>query len=502
MAVFASVAGWRPGRATWVAGGLVVVLATLLVTAGLTSLAWGSTLRDEGRLLPGTTVAGVEVGDKTLEEALAAVEGHLEPRLDREVTLVHGEDEWTTTARELGGTSDADAIIDEAFERTAEAGLTDLTRMRWAGAAFGPDLDVHLGIDDAQVADFVAAIAEAVDRDPRDAAVSWGEDGIEVAAGRDERRVDTDAAGAALLAGLNGEDETVEVPTDVTEPAITTAAAEDAVATLEPLVTAALDHTVTVAHEGDTWSTSPRELAATPELAEAFDQALAGDGPDRVAVAVPDEQLSGFVASIASDVNVAPRNAEIALDGDGFDITPERDGLALDRDQATADLRRALQGEDDEVGLTVEPARARVTTSSFDRVLLLRQDERTLELFEDLEPTHEWPVAVGQGGSPTPTGTFTVGAKRFEPTWVNPSPNGWGSDMPARIGPGPENPLGVRALNWNDEHGRDTLIRFHGTPNEDSIGEAASQGCVRMFNKDVTQLYDLVPSGTVVLSVD
>jgi vancomycin resistance protein YoaR len=237
-----------------------VVLATLLVTAGLTSLAWGSTLRDEGRLLPGTTVAGVEVGDKTLEEALVAVEEHLEPRLDREVTLVHGEDEWTTTARELGGTSDAGAILDEAFERTAEAGLTDLTRMRWAGAAFGPDLDVSLGVDDAQVADFVAAIAEEVDRDPRDAAVSWGEDGIELADSRDERRVDTDAASAALLAGLNGEDDTVDVPVDVTEPDITTAAAEEAVATLEPLVTAALDHTVTVAHEGDTWSTSPREL--------------------------------------------------------------------------------------------------------------------------------------------------------------------------------------------------------------------------------------------------
>jgi lipoprotein-anchoring transpeptidase ErfK/SrfK len=135
-------------------------------------------------------------------------------------------------------------------------------------------------------------------------------------------------------------------------------------------------------------------------------------------------------------------------------------------------------------------------------VLVLRQGERTLELFEDHEPAHEWPVAVGQGGSPTPTGTFTVGAKRFEPTWVNPSPNGWGSDMPARIGPGPENPLGIRALNWNDENGRDTLIRFHGTPNEDSIGEAASQGCVRMFNDDVADLYDLVPSGTVILSVN
>ena len=112
-----------------------------------------------------------------------------------------------------------------------------------------------------------------------------------------------------------------------------------------------------------------------------------------------------------------------------------------------------------------------------------------------------WPVAVGTGGSPTPTGTFTVGAKRFEPTWVNPARDRWGADLPARIGPGPDNPLGLRALNWNRVGGGDTLIRFHGTPNEDSIGEAASNGCVRMFNDDVIELYDLVPSGAMIISI-
>jgi lipoprotein-anchoring transpeptidase ErfK/SrfK len=61
--------------------------------------------------------------------------------------------------------------------------------------------------------------------------------------------------------------------------------------------------------------------------------------------------------------------------------------------------------------------------------------------------------------------------------------------------------LGVRALNWNRPGGGDTLIRFHGTPNEASIGTASSNGCVRMFNADVIELYDLVPSGVTILSV-
>jgi lipoprotein-anchoring transpeptidase ErfK/SrfK len=72
--------------------------------------------------------------------------------------------------------------------------------------------------------------------------------------------------------------------------------------------------------------------------------------------------------------------------------------------------------------------------------------------------------------------------------------------MPARIGPGPDNPLGVRAINWNRPGGGDTLIRFHGTPNEASIGTAASNGCVRMFNSDVIELYDLVSPGMTIIS--
>ena len=94
---------------------------------------------------------------------------------------------------------------------------------------------------------------------------------------------------------------------------------------------------------------------------------------------------------------------------------------------------------------------------------------------------------------------FTIGVKRFEPTWHNSSPDGWGKDMPLEIGPGPHNPLGLRALNWYRD-GYDTLIRFHGTANEASIGRAASHGCVRMTNANVIELYDLVETGTVVVS--
>ena len=494
-----AVAGWRPGRRTWLLSGLVVTLTALLTIIGLTSMAWGDSLRDEGRLLPGTTISSVDVGNATTDEAVEAVGAHLDPRLDRVVEVTHEDRTWETTARELGASTDVEEVVAEAFERTTEAGLTDLARMRWTGASVGPQLAASLGVPDDGIEGFVAAIAEDVDREPTEAVVRWTGEAFEIEDSRDGREVDVAATADALADALDDGPEAIELPIEAPAPEVTTADAEAAVDELAPAVHSALDHQVTVAHGDSTWSTTPRELGATPAYEQALETVLADGGADEVSLEVPNDAVSGLVASIAGELDVSPRNAEFDVAGSGFDITPERDGQAVDRDAAGAELREALAGGADRVDLQVQPVRASVTRASFDTVLLLRQDERRLYLVRDGQAVRDWPVAVGMGGSPTPMGTFTVGAMREAPVWNNPSPDGWGEDMPARIGPGPDNPLGVRAINWND-NGRDTLIRFHGTPNEDSIGEAASQGCVRMYNDDVVELFGLVSTGTMIVS--
>lgn len=58
--------------------------------------------------------------------------------------------------------------------------------------------------------------------------------------------------------------------------------------------------------------------------------------------------------------------------------------------------------------------------------------------------------------------------------------------------PGPDNPLGARAL-YIFQDGEDTLYRLHGTKEWNSIGQAVSSGCVRLINQDVIDLHDRVP---------
>jgi len=61
--------------------------------------------------------------------------------------------------------------------------------------------------------------------------------------------------------------------------------------------------------------------------------------------------------------------------------------------------------------------------------------------------------------------------------------------------PGLTNPLGARALYLFNEKGQDTLFRLHGTPEWNSIGTAASSGCIRLMNQDIIDLYSRVRPG-------
>lgn len=96
---------------------------------------------------------------------------------------------------------------------------------------------------------------------------------------------------------------------------------------------------------------------------------------------------------------------------------------------------------------------------------------RTLTLYRNGQWYKSYPVAVGKPATPTPKGTFTI---------INKAVN-------------PGGPFGVRWLGLSKPG-----YGIHGTNNPSSIGKAISNGCVRMYNKDVLELANLVSIGTTV----
>lgn len=97
---------------------------------------------------------------------------------------------------------------------------------------------------------------------------------------------------------------------------------------------------------------------------------------------------------------------------------------------------------------------------------------RTLTLYKDEKWFKSYPVAVGSPSTPTPIGNWTITKKAL-----------WGEQFGGHFM--------QLSVPWG-------IYGIHGTNKPWSIGQAVSHGCVRMYNEDAAELYNLVSVGTPV----
>jgi L,D-transpeptidase ErfK/SrfK len=111
-----------------------------------------------------------------------------------------------------------------------------------------------------------------------------------------------------------------------------------------------------------------------------------------------------------------------------------------------------------------------------------------------------YPVSIGKMDWHTPLGETKVIAKQMNPAWYPPASvraehAKEGEILPAVVPPGPDNPLGTRALRLAAGSGS---YMIHGTNNPIAVGLAVTHGCIRMYPEDVEALFPQVPIGTKV----
>jgi lipoprotein-anchoring transpeptidase ErfK/SrfK len=128
--------------------------------------------------------------------------------------------------------------------------------------------------------------------------------------------------------------------------------------------------------------------------------------------------------------------------------------------------------------------------------------EKFLYYVESSFSARRYGVAVGKDGLDF-HGKVKVGRMAEWPRWIptkemqERDPEKYGKYADGMDG-GPENPLGARAIYLYDG-GKDTYLRIHGTTQPWSIGTAASNGCFRMVNEHVMELFSKVTIGTEVV---
>jgi lipoprotein-anchoring transpeptidase ErfK/SrfK len=207
-------------------------------------------------------------------------------------------------------------------------------------------------------------------------------------------------------------------------------------------------------------------------------------------------RIRAFVSRVAKEVGKPAQDAQLTLSGGKLVMIHAHPGRALRRGASIHVLRQSVLALNDSAQLPMKEVSPRIPNDELGKTIVVNVSKNMLYLYDGFRIMRSYPVATAKQGFLTPDGAWQVVAKVENPTWHNPDPTGWGAGEPLVIPPGPDNPLGTRALYLNAPG-----IRIHGTPSDSSIGTYASHGCIRMHIPDSEALYPLVPVETPVFIV-
>jgi len=116
---------------------------------------------------------------------------------------------------------------------------------------------------------------------------------------------------------------------------------------------------------------------------------------------------------------------------------------------------------------------------------------------EDQSVYRLYPTSIPLTEDLTRRGRTQVILKDPSPSWrPTPAMKQRNPEWPDFVGPGPDNPLGTRALHlsW-------TYYRIHGTHDTRKIGRRSSNGCIGLYNEHIEELFEMAKVGTQVLLI-
>jgi lipoprotein-anchoring transpeptidase ErfK/SrfK len=289
-------------------------------------------------------------------------------------------------------------------------------------------------------------------------------------------------------------------------------------AKLQRLILQPLKRPVVIHHDKSTWSLGAREARIAVDLDAMVDKAMdvsrEGDIFSRTVrnltgkslnaemqptVQYSDRAIVRMLDKIRGALEREPVDATVKIDASGIQQRESRTGLAMRASTLHRQIRKALVSTtaDRTFVARTRKLQPKVSTTQladrYDTVIIVHRGAFSLTLYKGLRPAKTYSIAVGQVGLETPAGLYHIQNKAVNPAWNVPNSD-WAGDLAGTVVPGgsPENPLKARWMGIFAGAG------IHGTDSVNSIGTAASHGCIRMRIPDVIELYDRVPVGAPV----
>ncbi|MGH2739956.1 MAG: L,D-transpeptidase family protein [Actinomycetota bacterium] len=182
---------------------LLVVLTSFVVL--ISGSAFGFEAASASRILPGVTISGVDVGEMTRAEAIAALRDEADSLLDREL-LVHADDQtWQVTPAELGTTVDLEGTVDRALAMARAYAWPVRAFRRLFDHPVERSLELNVLVDERRAEQFIETVSADVNVSARSAGFSLDGDNerLVISTARDGVKLRLNRALGALMRALS-----------------------------------------------------------------------------------------------------------------------------------------------------------------------------------------------------------------------------------------------------------------------------------------------------------
>jgi vancomycin resistance protein YoaR len=317
----------RGGWKSRVAAAAVVVAAlfvlAIVVDAGLSY----------NRIHAGVSIAGIDVGRLTHEEAAAKLTAKVQQAATKPITLTSATKDRPVLPKDVGTVIDVSASVDKAASLGRGGNIVDNLADRFALYVSPRTVGLSGTVDSVLLDTLIAGVAEKLDKPPVNAGVVVKGGEVSVVEGTDGLVVDQAALRGSLKSILFSLHSTeLPVPTKVLAPAIQAANTSTAVAQVKTMIGAGVKLKL-----GDqTWNLSSEKVAAALEFRT--------EGQGSASQLVPflsAKKLSAFLKSVGTTVTRAPKSATWQTDGNIATLVAARTGRKLDTEATAAALTAA-----------------------------------------------------------------------------------------------------------------------------------------------------------------
>jgi lipoprotein-anchoring transpeptidase ErfK/SrfK len=204
---------------------LVAVLLLILVCGAVAAYAYDSSRKD--RVAEGVTVAGVNIGGMTSDQARRTINRELSEPLEQPIAITWKRQRFNLSAQDAGVKADVDGMVDEALAKSREGNLFSRVARDLTGGEENAQVAARVSYDERAVRRLVRRVKRRLNRPARDAEVRFPS--LEKIKEQTGLRVKTTALRQRVAQALTvpGVDREVEAAVVETQPKVTTAELAD-----------------------------------------------------------------------------------------------------------------------------------------------------------------------------------------------------------------------------------------------------------------------------------